>query len=188
MGTPAVISGDIDALAPAVLARRAGDAPCLIAIGGANGSGKIHLARRLGRALNLYRIQIDDFLSQPKKDLYCDSLDLTRLEGEIAGRRARAETAIVEGVCVLEILRHICHDPHLLIYIKPILKSGGHAYPKFCGEDATRRELCELAAIRKSKPPNLIMQVLEYPRRHDPCTRADIIFEVVVERPPGRAY
>jgi len=85
----------------------------LIAIDGVPGVGKSTLAETMAKRLKTRPVQLDRFLSR-RRDGYVRYINRYRLERSLRGLR----TAVVEGVCVLKVLRSVGREPDALIYIK----------------------------------------------------------------------
>jgi hypothetical protein len=96
MATPTVITDDIGALARE-LRDRAGSMPGIITVDGINGAGKTRLVRQLCRTGPFRHVAIDDFLLQPKKKLYCDSLDLPGLRTNLGSLSAHGNLRFLVG-------------------------------------------------------------------------------------------
>jgi len=84
-----------------------------VAIDGALGSGKTTIAKALGRRLGLPAFHLDDFVSK-RRGSYLKYMRHHRL----ALRLPASGKFIIEGVCVLEVLRKLRVQPSVLIYVK----------------------------------------------------------------------
>ena len=92
--------------------------PLLIAIDGADGSGKSSLASWLAWQLGMPAVQLDLYLTDTKPIQWLTA-DLARV---VARRLDGKRPVIVDGVLALDALDQIGHKPNFLVFVK-----GGYA-------------------------------------------------------------
>jgi hypothetical protein len=88
------------------------EAPGLIAIDGYQGAGKSTLARKLERQLGIRCVHLDSFLV-PNRGTFVQSLRLPELSGAL-----QEHPVLIEGVCLLTVMKHLRVKPDMFVYIK----------------------------------------------------------------------
>jgi len=93
----------------------------LIALDGADGSGKTTIANLLSSRFNLKHIELDDdrYLITNQGG-YVDYIRYELLKEDLDKLKSKGQISIIEGICVLEILNRIKILPSLHIYIKKL--------------------------------------------------------------------
>lgn len=84
-----------------------------VGIDGTNGSGKTTLAKELSSSLGYPLLSLDNFLEKNQGG-FVEHLKYSELIAEIGSLKS----FIVEGVCLLEVLRRLKREVDLLVYIK----------------------------------------------------------------------
>jgi len=86
----------------------------LIAIDGVDGSGKSSLSKNLSEELGYRHINLDDYLEKNRGN-FVKYIKYQVLENEIQRTK---KPIIIEGICVLAVLKNLGLRPDYLIYIK----------------------------------------------------------------------
>lgn len=151
----------------------------LVAVDGAHGSGKSHLAGELGALLEMEVVHLDDFVARNQRE-YVQHIDFSSVSAALAVGGA----LIVEGICVLQILDRLGMEPDAFVYVKRVAHGywldEDHFDPQMPIED-------HLAGIRESIRPlaemlgesgelGLAEEVIRYHAEYRPHERATIVF------------
>jgi adenylate kinase family enzyme len=131
--------------------------PQLIAIDGFLGAGKSTLAKRIAEDVEYRCINLDDFVP-PNEGRFASNLDFSRLSESLKGDHL----TIVEGVCVLSVLKRIGLKCDMLIFV--------------VGEQPGNL----------TANPVLVNEVRTYLKRWSPAKRADYVVDMNQERDSGR--
>jgi energy-coupling factor transporter ATP-binding protein EcfA2 len=91
----------------------------LVLVDGAHGSGKSTLASTLGGLLNARVIEADSFLRK-NQGSYFPNLDLKSLRASIDP----ACICILEGICMLQVIRALQLKPDAVVYVKRMARWG----------------------------------------------------------------
>jgi hypothetical protein len=118
----------------------------LLAIDGPPGSGKTYAAQYLANELQIPCIHVDDFLIEHEGG-YVDYIRYDDLEESLADA-----PAIIEGVCLLEILQRVDASADLFIYVSPATLAT---------------DTCDAS--------DLSVEVSQYYSHHRPADMADIV-------------
>ncbi|MFP3984343.1 MAG: NB-ARC domain-containing protein [Desulfurivibrionaceae bacterium] len=87
----------------------------IVSIDGVDGVGKTTLSAKIAKELCLSTIELDDFV-QENKGGYVNYIDYDRLLDKIISNKF----AVIEGICVLQVLNKIQIQPDVSVYIKEI--------------------------------------------------------------------
>jgi len=140
MGEP-IICDSLEELAHYIAGSVSARTAEIIAIDGMNGSGKTTVAQELSRRLSFPHVNLDDFLVR-NEGAFLPNVKYGELAAHIQGLQARNTPAIVEGVCLLDVLARLNLKAEPLIYVKRIGASGTWHDQDIC-EIATEQELNE---------------------------------------------
>ncbi len=167
----------------------------IIAIDGIDGSGKSYLTTKLAPILNAIHINLDDFLISNKGG-FLKFIKYSELAKRLSKTMQSNCIAIVEGVCVLQVLEKIEISPQIHIYIKEVDKGGfwlkGIKYYHYENWDSYHEK--ENYALKKSRSLekffrknelecdeySLLRDRDKYHFDYKPHLSADIIFERIV--------
>lgn len=94
--------------------------PRLIGIDGVDGSGKSTLALSLSKELGWPHIDLDNYLDK-NLGQYVNHIYYDTVQGRLDDAK---EPIIIEGVCLLAILKKLQRSPDMLIYIKRVSDYG----------------------------------------------------------------
>ncbi len=165
----------------------------LIAIDGKDGAGKSALADELLFYTDYLHINLDELLEK-NKGSFIDFIKYDQLERIMAKAK---KGVIVEGICVLAMLKRINREPSLLIYVKRMSPTGIWIDEKECDTESpieiieqkekgllnfARAEAeienrifepasCKISALTK--------EIIQYHHKYKPHKRADIVYERV---------
>ena len=166
----------------------------LIAIDGVDGSGKSRLASKLANKLGYVHINLDDYLEKHRGGF------LGHIKYELL--KIKMENiklpVIIEGVCLLAVLRNLKKDPDLLIYIKRMSDDGWWRDEAICEvsedidefvskEENDLKKFCELEAKMEGKKldpeeckiPELREEIIRYHYEFRPHKKANIVFNLL---------
>jgi len=164
----------------------------LITVDGMDGSGKSHLARKLAKKLSTRHVEIDNFLNQ-KRGGFLDHIRYTELADTLQ-RDDGGATFVVEGCCILEVMRRVEGVPDLKIYLKhkrvgqwacDFLAKYENAEDAIAGETEAIRNFKELFSkleesdAQEQSPaalPPLRKELIDYHFEYLPHEKADLIF------------
>lgn len=96
----------------------------VIAIDGYIGIRKSNLAYRIASELKIDVISIDNFVSINKDRFYLNALNFGILKSKIDGLKKYKESFIIEGICILDVLKRINTQSNILIYCKKVDRNG----------------------------------------------------------------
>lgn len=165
----------------------------LIAIDGIDGSGKSRLASKIANKLGYVHINVDDYLEKHRGGFLGHiKYDLLKTKIENIGA-----PIIIEGVCLLAVLKKLSKDPDLLIYIKRMSDYGWWRDEGICdvSEDIDEfiskeindlKKFCEIEAKMEGneldpeeyKIPALREEIIRYHHKFRPHKKANIAFYV----------
>jgi uridine kinase len=92
----------------------------IIGIDGFDGSGKTYLSHEIGKKLNIPVLNLDDYLIKGKES-YVEHLKYKEISEFIEKNK---NSFIIEGVCLLDVLKKLHLDLDCLIYIKLLDEDG----------------------------------------------------------------
>ena len=165
----------------------------LIAIGGVDGSGKTILASKLANMLGYVHINLDDYLEKHRGG-FLGHIKYELLKTKIENIEV---PIIIEGVCLLAVLKNLKKDPDLLIYIKSMSDYGRWRDEAICEviedidefiskEENDLIKFCELEAKMEGKEldpdeckiPELREEIIRYHHEFRPHKKANIVFNL----------
>jgi hypothetical protein len=85
----------------------------LMAFDGYPGAGKSTIAKEIAANLRMECIHLDDFLT-PGLGRFVSAIDISKLSAELHKR-----PIVVEGICMLAVMKQLSLMPDLLIYVQP---------------------------------------------------------------------
>jgi hypothetical protein len=143
----------------------------VVGIDGAMSIGKSPMARQLGQAIGAEVVELDVFHSHDGAP-YVEKIDTDRLRRTLTRALESGPPVVIEGVCLLDVLRRINIDPTVLVFIKPGQRSiaGDFIDPDLTEDDMLRN-------IGTGKLAALDREIGLYQRRARPHERADVLFE-----------
>lgn len=150
-----------------------------IGIDGIDGSGKSTLAREISGALGLPCIGLDSFLEKNPAG-YVEYIDYPKLKAALES----LEGYVVEGVCLIQVLRRIQLAPAANIYIKRVQHGFWSDETQLDIREPVEVVLAgarELASRFSSSPVNnlgLAEEVIRYHAEFRPHDKADVTYEV----------
>jgi len=164
----------------------------LIVVDGVDGSGKSTLAGKIAKDLSCLHINLDDYLEK-KRGSFVKYIKYNLLKNEIDGANI---SIIIEGVCVLAVLRNLNINSDFLIYIKRMSNYGLWLDEDLCDVDEDiddfienqnleHLKFCEANATIEGKEfdpkncniPKLTEEIIRYHFEFRPQEIADIIFK-----------
>lgn len=96
----------------------------LIAIEGFCSSGKTSIAKRLGCELHAMVIHTDEYCTPVRDPLpYANSVDISKLAKVLKNLEA-LQLAIVEGICLRDVMDKCGVKPEIYVYIKRVASNG----------------------------------------------------------------
>jgi hypothetical protein len=169
----AVAVESVDELVTALESVRTSRSVRLVGMDGEDGIGKTTLAKALGPRLRAKTIHLDSLLEKDRGG-FTDFIDVVRLAKEIEDVLASSPLVVVEGVCLLAVLRRINLRPDALIYVRRIA-SYGHWYSKNL-LDPDPEDGDPVERLRRRDPPPLITEIVKYHCAFRPVAVADILY------------
>lgn len=153
-----------------------------IGIDGVDGSGKTSLSKEVGKKLNLSVLNLDDYLIKNKEN-YVENLKYNEIHEFIEKHQ---NCFIIEGVCLLNILKKLNLNLDCLIYVKRINKRDEWLDEEECDIKGSAEEIIKrieekikiinpnsqgLTAFRK--------EVINYHAIEKPLSKANYFFESI---------
>jgi len=92
----------------------------LISVDGLSGIGKSFLSKKISEIKNCKYIDIDGDYLIPNDGLYLDFIKYEKLKNDIFEIISNEKIAVVDGICILEVLNRIGFKPDLKVYVKRI--------------------------------------------------------------------
>lgn len=182
---------DRERLASHILNVRKGKKISVVSIDGLDGSGKSRLAIYLSSALGANHIELDKYLEK-KQGNYGAFIRYDEVKHAIGDITDPTRITIVEGVCVIQILKNMDIIPTIRIYVKKVnpqhFWSEGDIFDKEKSADDTinAEEKITQTAMRSlgnvDEGPflsDLTKEIIRYHYKYWPQDNADIIFERV---------
>lgn len=141
----------------------------LIGLDGAYGSGKSTFARSLASHLGGAVLEIDKYTLRNGMP-YRQQLRYAELRRDLESLRAQGGPVIVEGICLLHVLREVGAEPDVSVYVKHLDDTG-----TWLDEDTCDPEWIDLASPMLRHPgAALAREVAVYHLERDPIAHADI--------------
>lgn len=148
------------------------DSKYIVSIDGVDGVGKTTLSVKIARELCLPIIELDDFVEENQGG-YVNYIDYDCLLEKIISNKS----AVVEGICVLQVLNKIQIEPDVSVYIKVVDRYGFcNGQIKYYPPDKTADEVIN---DRKSKGFSVGYEadVIHYHYSFKPYENSDIFFQ-----------
>jgi len=145
-------------------------APGVIGIDGAMQQGKTPLAEQLASDLRLPVLHLDSYHSGDGPP-YVKKLDVDRLRADLQRGMLPASDLILEGICLLDVLRIVQTRWKALIFFIPEPRS---IYADFI--DPERAEAEVLETLGTSDAAAIDREILNYQRRAKPHEVANILY------------
>ena len=168
----------------------------IVTIDGWDGAGKTRLAEKISSILNLKHIELDTFLNKHQGG-FINHIRYADLGQTIQAARDDSSSILVEGICVLEVLRRIGVRPDITIYVKRILSRGFWSDGRHLPDEKSADEVIEedkeeqrqWARMRgrdisddELNREDITYELIKYHYADRPHENADYIFERVDER------
>lgn len=167
---------NIDDLAASLKAVSPGS---LIGLEGFTLSGKTYLADALGKVVPMCVFHTDDYTTKfDELPPYPECVDIRRLLSALETRDV-SRAAIIEGICLRDVLARINITPALYVYVKRISEQGLW-HDGFCLESFEACDNHDLHEIHLSD--------FRYHQRLRPHEQADIIFNRIEVAPKEAFY
>lgn len=151
-----------------------------IGIDGVDGSGKTLLSKEVGEKLNLPVLNLDNYLIKNKEN-YVENLKYNEIHEFIEKHQ---NSFIIEGVCLLNILKKLNLSLDCFIYVKRINKRDEWLDEEECNIKDSAEEIIKRIEERikildpsYSGLPEFRKEVIHYHANERPLTRATYIFE-----------
>ena len=164
----------------------------LIAVDGVDGSGKSSLSKDLSEELGYLHINLDDYLEKNRGN-FVKYIKYELLEKKI---KSTKNPVIIEGVCVLDVLKNLKLRPDYLIYIKRMSDFGFWYDDYLCdvkadidgfieNENLELKKFSEVMAningeefnSENCKIPKLREEIIRYHYEFKPHNHANFIFK-----------
>jgi energy-coupling factor transporter ATP-binding protein EcfA2 len=174
-------------LAAALRSRLPQGGSICIAVDGVDGSGKTRLASSLASMLNAKHVELDKYLLSGQC-LYADALQYHHLASTLSEAMQLGLTLIVEGLCVLKVLKRLSIRQDLLVYVKRMGPADSWTDGSYCGERGSPAEFSkdvhrmfapiDLDGSSKSVDDDisLLLEVAFYHFDFEPLREADVVF------------
>ena len=148
----------------------------IVSIDGVDGVGKSRLAYKITKELSLPHIGIDTFV-QEQQGGYINHIDYVRLSERIREDLIAYRLVILEGICMEQVLKKICLNSYVRIYVK-VIDSYGFWMDKI-RFFPPEKSADEVIAERKAKGFSLghMEEIIRYHYICKPHENADYIFE-----------
>ncbi|MFQ5863424.1 MAG: P-loop NTPase fold protein, partial [Candidatus Brocadiales bacterium] len=145
----------------------------VVGLDGVYGAGKTTLAKNLAEKLSSEIIELDKFVARGQGG-YVEYINYSSLKQAIDGARKQETSVIVDGVCLLKVLRRIDVKLDILIYVKQMRPDGSWL-------DEDELGLLNNKVGRKYSVKLLIHEIKEYHLEYAPIGRANYVFEHVIQ-------
>ena len=147
----------------------------IIGIDGFDGSGKTYLSREIGKKLNIPVLSLDGYLIKGKES-YVEHVKYKEISEFIEKNK---NSFIVEGVCLLDVLKKLHLDLDCLIYIKLLDEDGVWRAEEECDirafNEETRKSLED--KIKSWNLNDLGKEIIYYHVNNSPVEKANYVFE-----------
>ena len=152
----------------------------IIGIDGADGSGKTYLSREIGKKLNIPVLNLDDYLIKGK-ERYVEHLKYKEISEFIEKHK---NSLIIEGVCLLDVLKKLHLDLDCLIYVKLIDEYDEWFHEEVCDiRDSAEETIKRFEDTIKILNPNnqglhaFSKEIIYYHANNRPFEKANYVFE-----------
>ena len=165
----------------------------IIVIDGEAGAGKTTVAKNIALSLSAYHVEIDKYLDHNMGG-YVRFIDHVNLRSGVMDALDKGEPLIIEGICVLEIMKEINLQYDILVYVKRIGADGtwffGYNFendksPMDIKNEHARAEklLNNLLPTLKNGGSNYTVQdeIIDYHFKYKPHQIANIIYKRIEE-------
>jgi hypothetical protein len=144
--------------------------PAVVGVEGFTSSGKSHFADLLAKEVSAVVVHTDEYVTEGDVSLpYRDRVDHIAISSALSGIALRSSLAIVEGICLREVLHRLNIAASAYVYVK-VLATNGLWHDGLNLEDFER----EAASTRLDEPHR---SDFIYHAKWRPHERADIVFE-----------
>jgi len=178
-----MFSDEIESLLNAIRPLQEDHSPVYVSIDGVGGSGKTTLGRMLADEMHAVLISLDSYL-EPHQGVYVSSVDYQTLRREMHRETSEGcQLFIVEGICVLAVLRRLGLSPYFSIYLKQVTDSGRWKDESICSETSDLQEIYSFITRveHHSHKPGIGNHDRELARYHHeflPISTTDVVLEV----------
>lgn len=152
----------------------------IIGIDGTDGSGKTYLSHEIGKKLGIPVLNLDDYLIKDKES-YVEHLKYKEIS-EFIGKNKNS--LIIEGVCLLDVLKKLHLDLDCLIYVKLIDEYDEWLREEECDiRDSAEETIKRLEDTIKILYPNnqgldaFRKEIIYYHVNNRPVEKANYVFE-----------
>jgi uridine kinase len=167
----------------------------IITIDGRDGVGKTYIGKQIAKKLPFHLIQLDKYLFE-EQGAFIDYLNYKRLEQRIRQLLETSLSIIIEGVCVLEVLKRINIQSDCRIYVRSYWKlfhyneEANTAKERIELEEQKIKEFAKVEAAIEQKPfiesefhlSGLECDIINYHFEHFPDKNADILLNNSYEK------
>lgn len=150
----------------------------LIGLDGCPNSGKTDLATILAERFDANKLSIDDYLNKNMGG-YQNFIKYDKLKKDLDIEKKDNNLVIVEGVCLMEILKIIEFNVDLLIYVRRISSVGRWVDSDLLFDTKSLEDVIREINIED----NLSREVAEYHANFKPLEKAKFIFNKKEELP-----
>jgi uridine kinase len=150
----------------------------IIGIDGVMGAGKTTLAQNILQQIPGILFGIDEYLDKHKGQ-YQKHIFYSKLINDIEYRIYEGDKRfIIEGICLLSILKKIGITPNVIIYIKHLTELGCWDDQEICDPSISMEEANNNICKFETKPGqgDKDRELAEYHRKFQPIQKADIVF------------
>lgn len=161
-----------------------GEKPIVIGIDGADGAGKTTIAKQIAVAINASHIELDNFLDK-HKGRFIEHIRYNYLKRHLQNAKKLEKTIVIEGVCLLKVLKKLGKNLDYLIYVKRMGPYGLWYDDYYCESEVDLEKVFEgLSQIipqpkrgEGDKENHLIFEIARYHHCYKPLEKADFVLE-----------
>ena len=145
----------------------------IVTIDGYDRVGKSWVCAYLSKELNLFPIELDDFIGENRK------VDHARLKASVSNPTKGTSGCIINGVMVLKELDQIGVQPTYKIYVKALNSGGGWVHHECTGasDEAIKFAREHGFPVGTIYLSSLLADCIQYHRDYSPHLSANAIFE-----------